>query len=96
MLMVASVMPYKAPPAISMSILLALADMTEPANAMSGVMVTSILRSRTSERRPMMGHRTAWSSNGAYVHWVNSIIHAPFVLWGMLEVLTCKTQTDMF
>ena len=63
---VASVVPIKMPPTISMAIDEALAEITAPMKAIRGGMLAKYFLSRTSESRPTMGERTLCISNGPF------------------------------
>ena len=61
---VASVVPMRMPPPINIDMLVALAQIIAPTQAMRGGIVANSLRSKTSERRPTGGDRTDCMSKG--------------------------------
>lgn len=61
---VLSVTPISIPPPIKVAIDCAFADITAPANAISGGTEARYLRSTTSERRPTIGDKTACMRRG--------------------------------
>src|SRR4051812_14581887 len=64
---VLKVTPIIIPPPIRVVIDWAFAETTAPANAINGGTDARYLRSTRSERRPMMGDRTACMSRGAFL-----------------------------
>jgi len=62
--MVERVVPIRMPPPMSMLIDVAFAEITAPTNATTGGIDARYFRSRTSDRRPIMGESTLCMSNG--------------------------------
>lgn len=64
MAIVDRVKPIRIPPPMSMLIDVALAEMIAPIHAIKGGMLASHLRSRTSDKRPMIGESTLCMRRG--------------------------------